>query len=529
MLVIDKEGLIAMKPVENSCGYKKKITPVHTAAISAFICGCATHLFGLVSVLHNYDDIAVQPSGYGTGVTSGRWLLSILGDFCAALGGNYNLHLVNGVLFLLLLGVTAGVLVSALQIRSKLLAAFAGAMLAVFPSAFSTLTFRYTSVYYALGLLFSTLAAWVLHRNRWGLLLSALCTACSLGIYQAYVPVTITIFVLVLIRESLKDENTFGKVLRQGLYCCCALVLGLVFYSVLLQITLKLYGTQLSDYQGINEMGKMTLSTLLSLIKEAYYTFLTLPIWDYCGLASRWIIKAEYLLLGGMTAVLILALWVKGRKPFSSILMTGLLLLVFPLAVNFIVVMCPDSWIYTIMVYSFALIPCLPIVLLDHLLTETDCSGKSKDVTVKVFCVVLAAMILCYAYQTNVNYYALYFVNRQVENYMTSLVVQVRMTEGFRSDMQWVAVGEMEDPLLHSPWQYEMNYGGTESASRLVRNYSWPDWIQHYYGYSISLLDEAGTDAIARTEEVENMPCWPDQGSIRIIADKVVIKFQDLQ
>lgn len=57
---------------------------------------------GLVNVLHNYDDIAQQPRGYGTGVTSGRWLLSIMGDFCDAIGGNFNLPTVNGLLFLLL-------------------------------------------------------------------------------------------------------------------------------------------------------------------------------------------------------------------------------------------------------------------------------------------------------------------------------------------------------------------------------------------------------------------------------------------
>lgn len=81
---------------------RSTLKPPHLAAAAAFGSGLLVHLFGLVNVLHNYDDIAQQPRGYGTGVTSGRWLLSIMGDFCDAIGGNFNLPTVNGLLFLLL-------------------------------------------------------------------------------------------------------------------------------------------------------------------------------------------------------------------------------------------------------------------------------------------------------------------------------------------------------------------------------------------------------------------------------------------
>lgn len=41
--------------------------------------------------------------------------------------------------------------------------------------------------------------------------------------------------------------------------------------------------------------------------------------------------------------------------------------------------------------------------------------------------IMLSVLALCYAYQTNVNYTALYYANRQVENYFSSIVTQVRM------------------------------------------------------------------------------------------------------
>ena len=140
---------------------RSTLKPPHLAAAAAFGSGLLVHLFGLVNVLHNYDDIAQQPRGYGTGVTSGRWLLSIMGDFCDAIGGNFNLPTVNGLLFLLLIAVSAGLLVSVFRIRNRASAALMGVLFAVFPSAFSTLAFRYTAVYYGVAILLSAAAVFV--------------------------------------------------------------------------------------------------------------------------------------------------------------------------------------------------------------------------------------------------------------------------------------------------------------------------------------------------------------------------------
>ena len=60
---------------------KQLQTPEWMAFTGALLSGIVAHAFALVNILHNYDDILQQPKGYGAGITSGRWLLSILGDF----------------------------------------------------------------------------------------------------------------------------------------------------------------------------------------------------------------------------------------------------------------------------------------------------------------------------------------------------------------------------------------------------------------------------------------------------------------
>ena len=156
-----------------------------------------------------------------------------------------------------------------------------------------------------------------------------------------------------------------------------------------------------------------------------------------------------------------------------------------------------------------------------------ECDRKCGRNAATVIALGLAVLIGGYAYKTNVNYSALYFSNRQVENYLNSLIVQIRMTEGFDTEKEWAFVGEMEDPLLNSYWQYEMEFGGIEPTQGMLQRYSWGEWIRNYYGYTFPVADEKDILLLNEMEAVKQMPYWPDQGSVRVIDNYVVIKCAD--
>ena len=118
--------------------------------------------------------------------------------------------------------------------------------------------------------------------------------------------------------------------------------------------------------------------------------------------------------------------------------------------------------------------------------------------------------------------------NRQVENYFSSIVTQVRMADGFTPDMEWALIGDIEDPLLGCYWEYEMTYGGVEFTQWLLNRYSWWDWIHNYYGYAIPTASYEKIRVLAQSDAVRAMPCWPADGSIQVVGDTVVIKCQEL-
>ena len=500
-------------------------TPAAAAVIAALAAGLLVHLFGLVNILHNNDDIWQQPMGYGAGITSGRWLLTILGDFLSRQGFGYNLPVVNGVLFLALVALCAGVIVSLLAIRSRGMAVLFGMLFSVFPSATSVLFFKYTTVYYGIALLLAVLAAWALQGQRFGLLISALCTALSLGIYQAYVPVTVTLLVLVLLRQALEARTEAKKLLIRGLYFCAALIVGVLLYFVFLKISLAVYHTALSDYQGVDNMGRISLGALPKLIRRAVGDLCKLPLYDYCGLANIGLLKLAYVVLAGVSGVLGVCLVVTRVKKPGLLVMTLLLCAALPVALNFVVIMCPDTLIYTLMVYSFALIPCIPMMLLE--VFPEDKGGKGKAIAAKITAVTVAAMIFSYGYYDNVNYTAMYYANRQVENYWGTLVAQVRMTQGFDTEKEWALIGSISDPLLQNGWMDGVTYGGNRFTEDLLNQYSRLAWVNNYVGYKIPAASEETVAALAASDAVKAMPCWPNQGSIQVIGDTVVIKFEE--
>lgn len=513
--------------------WKKKLrtyynSPYYIALFSALFAGLIVHLYALTNSLHNYDDIATQPYGFGTGISSGRWFLQLLGDTATALGFAYNLPLVNGLLLIGLLAVSAGLLAVSLRIRNRKFAVLLGILFVVFPATTSTMYFRFTAPYYGLGVLLAVAAAWVLHRCKFALLLSGLFTALSLGIYQAYTPITIGIFVLLLLQAALGGGTDWKTLIRQGLYYCAALILGLVLYFVFLKLTLAITGAQLSSYQDIDRMGLISLASLPRLVKQAYKALLLLPMEDYCGVAATPFIRGLYLLLGiGAIGLTVYLLATKVRKAGLTVLVC-LFGLIFPLAVNFVVVMCPQSAIYTLMVYGFVLVPCLPMVICEALPVEDGKRGHVHKCLTRAVACLLSLVMFYYGYEANVSYTAMHFANRHMENYYTSMVAQVRMTEGFTADKTWAFIGDNQDPLQFSVWKDHTRYGGNAHVDGLINAYSRQAWLYHYVGYAMPLSTPEEIAALSQTEEVKAMPCWPDQGSIKVIGDTVVIKFQEL-
>jgi len=498
--------------------------PEGTAFTAAFLSGVTVHLYGLIIAPHNYDDIHAAPFGYGSGIPSGRFALTWLGEAANFFHCGYDLPVVNGLLLILLLSISVGFLISALSIRDKVYAGLIGALFVSFPTVTTILIHRFTAVYYGIGILLAVLAAWVTERNKWGWLCSVVCIAFSLGIYQAFIPITITIYVLLLIQQALSGNGELLSLLKRGIYDCITLVLGTGLYFFILKITLSATGAALVDYQGIDHMGQIALMDIPRIAWNAIYLTCMLPLRDYCGLTCTPFLKVCYLLLYAWIAAAVCDVLIVKIHRIGIAVFTALLGAAFLLAVNFVYIMCPDGSVYTLMVYAFALIACIPAIVDPYIPAP---GGSCRRILRKFAPILLTALITGYAYTGNVNYSALYYCNRQVENYLNTLVAQVRMAEGFDTEKKWVLIGEFSDPLLWFDWKPGLTYGGFTDPENHLNSHALGGWLTNYLGYGPVIIQGEEAEMLARIPEVRQMPCWPNSGSIRVIGDTVVIKCEE--
>ena len=292
-----------------------------------------------------------------------------------------------------------------------------------------------------------------------------------------------------------------------------------------------------SDYQGINNMGNISLRSLPGLLKRAVGDIVKMPFIDYYGISSTVVVRIAIVILAIISFVgIVYLLWAKKAR-VSLILECILLCMIFPLAVNGITIMCSESKIYTMMVYGSVFIFLMPVMIMDLIVQNAEVK-ISKLSRRKLYLYgrnsVAALLILVtvqYVWLSNGNYMAMYYNTEQTKAYLSSMLTQVRMTEGFNTSLSWAFIGKVSDETFHNQWKdsNKFHYGGNGVTEEkpLVNYYSRKSWFWHYMGYVPNLVDNDQVKELRKDPYVKNMPCYPDYGSIAIYKDTVIIKLSD--
>jgi len=291
------------------------------SAAAFVLTALACYLYVLVGNINNYDNIVCTPEGYGTGLRSGRWMLTLLGDTVGHAMGNFNLPLFNGLLGLAFLGLACQFLWRALHLQKPWQCAVLTAITAAWPAAASAMLFSFTVHYYLFAVLLAAVAVWMADRSGWGWFVGASLTlACSIGVYQAYFPLAAALLVLRLLQQCLDSETPWKTVALRALRFVGVLAAAMVVYFLLLQLCLRLYHETLTAYRGINNMGKLNFAELPQMLVRCVRCFYLLPKTGYAFLTNsrliRWAMWASLLL-----SAVSLALawrdrdWKNGRAP----------------------------------------------------------------------------------------------------------------------------------------------------------------------------------------------------------------------
>lgn len=492
------------------------------AFFSAIVVGFLAHGYAFANKLPNSDDLE-NIRAYGAGLPYGRWLMSIVGPVVSKFVGNYSAPWVIGMISLLLLAASAAIIVEALGVESISGGIVIGGVLTSFPSITGNFLFMFVALYFSLSILMASGAIYFIVREKCigrqiaGIVL----ISCSMGIYQAYFPFVASLLLCDLIKKCFSEKEGANIIFWDAIRYFACLVAGIVLYFVIEYFFLWIFHISLSAHKSINEMGHIELYLIPEIIIQILKKMISMLYSDLMGLSTEWTMR---ILIGVSYLTVILFAVVKGvkllkGKEYLKVAFGAFFLAIFPISINLIDIMCANSGervIYILMEYALSAIFILPVILIDTLKKPLLHWGMLLGGI---------GIIYCYVNVANAAYLYVDLAQRAVESYYTVMLAEIRGTEGYRSDMDIVFVGDIKDETIY-PLKQEFSNIEMSSMEDVTYRVNWyrENFLKYYCGFTSNYKENY-------EEEYENvvdqMPCYPNYGSIQVLGDQVIVKLSD--
>lgn len=319
------------------------------------IFGVIVHGMIIFNDLPNSDGILFNYYKWQNTLTVGRWFLGI----AALISGTYTIPVVNGVISIIFITLSGILIISIFDIKTTINRTLILSFMLSFPAFATAMLYMFTVDAYSISIFLSVLAVWLLHKESSYLscIKAALCITFSMGIYQAYLSVTMTLCMMYLIKMILSNKDNITKMVIKFL---TSGLIGTVLYFIILKIALKATGLELSSYQGINGVGnKFGLTELIVRIKTIYVQFII-------TLINKLFISKIFLLIF-VVVILIIVFEILVKYNYRIVLKIGLCLVVLPICLLPIYLTSTDVDYYLIMKYAWVLLFVYPLVLMERL------------------------------------------------------------------------------------------------------------------------------------------------------------------
>lgn len=495
------------------------------AFLSTFVSGMLIHLFMYANMIPNFDGISRVYEEQQTTVF-GRWFLHYL----TALHGYMENPMVLGVLSMFFLALAAAMAIRIFEMKNGLISGIFGVVMAAFPAVAYTNGYIYTASAYCMAIFCAEISAWMTKKWKKGFLPAAILFALVMGAYQAYSAVTITLALMIVLRQALSNEQKTKEVFGLGFRYIVSMGLGAAIYYVVLQIFLKVKDLQLLAYLKMDEVQNgYPIGELGSILKNTYKEVIQ---FFFCTgnpdtFANGMMVVVNILICLG--AVFFLVKEILYKKIYKDKLkMAGILavLLLLPIAANFSQVLSPYSQPTAIMKFALVYFYLFPFMCMDM---ATEHVEKKSNFVATVL--ILANVVMCWYYWVydNTLYTMLNQAHRATQSFVTNVVARVESTEGYQYGMEVVIVGGFpKDRFFAEVESYnQVSSAGAISHSVIPLN-------KHIYYYMNDWLNvpfkepaEEVFFEVAADEEFLQMPLYPDDGSVKIINGRVVVKMQE--
>lgn len=479
-----------------------------TPFLSALIVGLFAHGYAFTNKLLNHDEIE-SLFGKGATVTSGRWGLELV----KVLFPDWSMPWIYGLLSLVLIAAAACLMLMTLDIRGTALRVVLPALIVSFPSLTGNFCFMFTAAPYAWSFFLTALAVYLFTLGGKGrVCLSAALLVFALGIYQAYISVAASLFILLMIRDALDGERSVSEIVRFGVKALAMLLAAVALYYGVTQLVFRMTGEVFNDYVVENVNGAVSLPRR---VRMAYDAFLYIFSFRNFYLISSEASRLLHIALGIVTLAALGYTALRKKKALHALLMAFLVLLL-PLSVCCMYLIMSQQSIHTLVMYSFVCVYLLMGLSFERVKRIAGFSAGG------LLSILLSLVVVGNVYFANMCYLKMQLQTENARAFYTALTARVMSTEGFNEHSRLAVVGKQENLLYRFPELDTELFMGVNRD--LVNIYSRENLIRYHLGLDIPFADEAELEALENDPRVLGMAEYPYDGSVQKLGDLIVVR-----
>lgn len=500
------------------------------------IIGFLTYFYTISHHFLSYDSVWNLYSDQDM-ISSGRPFL----QYACQISSFYDLPAVNGFLAVFYLALTAVIIVEIFEIRSNWTAAVIGGFSVTFPSIIETFCHTYTVDGYMLAVLLITLAFFLTNRFRFGFIPGILLTAFSIGVYQAYFSYLIAlciIYLLVYLTECAQIKMILQKSARYLLMG----VGGYALYLIGLRGMLLIKDAALSGYQGSDAVFSFSPQSLIENIPATIRSVFVLTAWGNVFTTTE-PMKVAYIVLLLSAVILYICRFVQKKcyKSIFHVVFALALILVLPFGLNLITLMNPNVFYTLLMRYSWMTVFIFPAILSDRLLAcgEQISVRSLRQEKHRRFPLIMRSLVsvfsavMIFEFGIVANIVAFNMEERYEKSYALCirLVDRLEQTPGYQTGMEVALLGGLPSQVSYPPTSVTTKdlsgYFGASGEVCFSSTERFATFCAHYLNVTITTISGEREIALVGTEEFQNMPHFPAEGSIRLIDGVWVIKINN--
>lgn len=500
-----------------------------------FAIGIVTHAFMILNKYSLNDD---NDCWFRLGMTysQGRWMLGVFEMIAERLGTIIvSAPWFNGLITIFFIALSACIICRVLDIRRMLLKVLVGAVMECVIEVAAMMGFAFTASSYALGLFLAVLASacWISAANTrkrpFLVCFGMICIACSLGLYQAYFAVNLCIMCLWYMNKSIMFETKDMRSVKISalVYGICCEAGGLLLYLLINKFFLIATGNQMISEQGMDKWG---ITDFYNYVKRFYYSYKAFFVpWKFNVNIHMELLKYLYPLVLAIFVLEILCvivfMWKQNQK--QQFIIFIMLLLIYPCVVNFHYILSDVSNIHGLMVYSQVFIYIGVINFAQKMLDIVWVNDYYKEFFYSVTIIITSLFALLSLRIDNILYFKAYAINANDVSYCTTLVTRIESIDGYDDDYgvcfyKW---SEHQPKDFHYDWRFEtIEY--IPYCDQIISNQDMLFFLFNQSGYRPQMVFENElSDNIL--SQIDDMPTYPDFGSIQIIDNTIVVKMAE--